>query len=238
VALCKDAVIINRLTPDGYRFRQQTREGRKGGGVAIICNECIEISVKHQGSTESMEYIDAFVTCGNKSFELICLYRPGKNPTNAKPVPKSTFFDEFTSMLDRHDIATYDVVIAGDFNCHVTDVDDADASNFLSVLTTYDLIEYINERTHENGQTLDLIITRSSSNFVSNVTVGQSFSDHFAIKCHLRIHKPSPIKKVVKFRRLNRIDFDGFDSELYGKFDVMDSICDVDSLATTYNTIF
>ena len=126
----KDAVIINRLTPDGYRLRQQTRESRKGGSLAIICKECIEISVKHQGSIESMEYIDAFVTCGNKSFELICLYRPGKNPTNGKPVPTSTFFDEFTSMLDRHDIATYNIVIAGDFNFYVTDVDDADASNF------------------------------------------------------------------------------------------------------------
>ena len=68
-------------------------------------------------------------------------------------------------------------------------------------------------------------------------TVRRNFSDYFAIKCHLPIHKPRPIKKVVDFRRLNEIDFDGFESHLYGKLDVMGSIYDVDSFVTTYNTI-
>ena len=63
-----------------------------------------------------------------------CTNRPGKSPTNVKPVATSTFFDEFISMLDRHDIALYNLVIAGDFNFHLKDDDDADASNFLNVL--------------------------------------------------------------------------------------------------------
>ena len=77
----------------------------------------------------------------------------------------STFFDEFTSMLDRHDTASYNVVITGDFNFHVKGDDDADESKFLRVFTTYYLIQCVNKGTHKNEQTLDLIITRSSSNF-------------------------------------------------------------------------
>ena len=78
-------------------------------------------------------------------------YIAQENSTNGKPVATYTFFDEFTSMLDQYDIATYNAIIAGDFSFHVTDVDDADASNFLSALTTYELIHCINERTNENG---------------------------------------------------------------------------------------
>ena len=62
-----DDVLINRLTPEGYKFKQQTLESRKGGGVAITSGESIGISVKHQEITESQEYIDAYVTCENKS---------------------------------------------------------------------------------------------------------------------------------------------------------------------------
>ena len=162
----KDDVLINRLTPEGYKFKQQTREGRKGGGVAIISRESIEIAVKHQEITESMEYIDAYVTYENRSFELICIYRPGTNPRNGNPVATSSFFDDLISILDRHDVAPYNLVIVGDFNFHVNDDNDVDASNFLDILTAYDLTQCVKERTHESGHTLATLYNTISRNLI------------------------------------------------------------------------
>ena len=153
------------------------------------------------------------------------------------PVATTSFFDDLISLLDRHDVAPYDLVIVGDFNFHVNDDNDVDASNFLDILTADDLTQCVKERTHESGHTLDLIITRSSSKFVTNIKVHQKFSDHFSVKCQLPIRRPPNVKKEVKFGRLNKIDFNKLDSELSEQFEALDQSYDINSLATLYNTI-
>ena len=116
-----DNVVVNRLIPDGYKFIHQPREKRKGGGLAVLHRNGIDVKIKRQGITKSLEYNDSYVTCENRSFELIAIYRPGKNPKDGKDVPIYTFFGDFMEILDSHDTATYDLVIAGDLNFHVND---------------------------------------------------------------------------------------------------------------------
>ena len=116
-----DNVVEDRLIQDGYKFIYQPRENRKGGGVAVLHRNGIVVKIKRQGIAKSLEYIDYYVTCKNRSFELIAIYRPGSNPKNGKAVPVSTFFGDFMELLDSHDTATYDFVIAGDLNFHVSD---------------------------------------------------------------------------------------------------------------------
>ena len=93
----------------------------------------------------------------------------------------------------------------------------------------------VEDPTHESGYTLDLVITRAFSNFLSNVTVEQKISDHFAIKCQLALKKPSIEKKEVSFRRLNQINFKEFDSDLHEKFIDFDKLCDINDLTASYN---
>lgn len=140
--------------------------------------------------------------------------------------------------MDRHDVGSYNLVVVGDFNFHVNDENDVDASHFLDILTAYNLTQCVSKRTQESGHTLDLIITRSLSKFVTNVTVEQKISDHFSVKCQLPIRRPhNDGKKEVRFRRLKTIDFDKLDSELSEKFEALDQSCDINSLVTSYTTI-
>ena len=159
--------------------------------MAIVYKSSISVDIKSQRITQSMEYTDACVLFENTSCELIAIYRTGKNPNDGQFVPISVFFDDFTSILDRHDVSTYDLVIAGDFNFNLNDSNNAEVSQFMDILFTYDLIQHVHDPTHENGHTLDLIITRSSSNFVKNAKVDYKISDHFSIKCHLSLGKPA-----------------------------------------------
>eukprot|EP00112_Aurelia_sp_Birch-Aquarium-sp1_P014365 Seg3097.1 transcript_id=Seg3097.1/GoldUCD/mRNA.D3Y31 product="putative RNA-directed DNA polymerase from transposon X-element" pseudo=true protein_id=Seg3097.1/GoldUCD/D3Y31 len=66
--------------------------------------------------------------------------------------------------------------------------------------------------------------------------VEQKLSDHFSVKCQLPIRRPPDVKKEVKFRKLNKIDFDQLDSELCEQFESVDQSCDINGLATLYNT--
>ena len=63
--------------------------------MAVPYRNDIDVNIKRQGITKSLEYIDCYVTCENRSFELIAICRPGTNPKNGKAVPISTFFGDF-----------------------------------------------------------------------------------------------------------------------------------------------
>eukprot|EP00795_Rhopilema_esculentum_P012366 gene12366-3022_t len=88
--------------------------------------------------------------------------------TNVIPVIRA---DDFMEILDSHDSATYSatLVIAGDLNIHVNDESNAEATQFNRILSTYNLTQLVQDPTHESGHTLDLVITRNFSNFVSDV---------------------------------------------------------------------
>ena len=204
--------------------------------MAIVYKSSISVDIKSQGITQSMEYIDACVSFENTSCELIVIYRPGTNPNDGQFVPISVFFDDFTSILDRHDVSTYDVVIAGDFNFNLNDSNNAEVSQFMDILFTFDLNQHVHDPTHENGLTLDLIITRSSSNFVRNVKVDYKISDHFLIICHLSLGKPAKEVKKVTFRKLTQIDFEKFNSDLCDEFVQLQQLTDIDTLITLYDS--
>eukprot|EP00795_Rhopilema_esculentum_P015487 gene15487-6738_t len=75
----------------------------------------------------------------------------------------------------------------------------------------------------------------SLKELVSNVTVEQKISGHFAIEFQLALDKPSIEKKEVTFRRLNQIEFEKFNLDLHEKFIDFDKLCDINDLTASYN---
>ena len=57
-------------------------------------------------------------------------------------------------------------VISGDFNLNLDDFRDIDTKKFEDLLETFNLSQHVSGPTHLSGQTLDLIITRSSDDIV------------------------------------------------------------------------
>ena len=49
--------------------------------------------------------------------------------------------------------------MVGDFNFHIDQPDDHNASVFLDILDSADLGQHVTEATHKKGHTLDLVIT-------------------------------------------------------------------------------
>ena len=70
---------------------------------------------------------------------------------------------------------------------HVDCSDDCnDASNFLDLLQSFGLTQHVTGPTHEDGHTLDLIITRSFDRVVStNPVIDTYVSDHASVLCNL-----------------------------------------------------
>ena len=69
----------------------------------------------------------------------------------------------------------------GDFNIAVNKPSDPDPSTFLDTLDSFNLVNKIEEPTHQLSNTLDLIIHNADSNTVPSTKVGRLFSDHHMV---------------------------------------------------------
>ena len=90
------------------------------------------------------------------------IYRP---PHTSIPV----FLDELSDLLDNLQGGCF--VILGDLNCPSNDTTSLIDARLLDILTTYDLIQHVNQGTHDSGHTLDLIITPDDANIVPGVEI-------------------------------------------------------------------
>lgn len=77
--------------------------------------------------------------------------------------------------------------------------------------------QFVNEPTHVRGHTLDVVITRDTSNILSSVSVtdpglcdhfGNIKQDHFAVTFSINSSKPPPIRKLLTYMNLRAIDID------------------------------
>ena len=180
---------------------------RKGGGVFLLAHSGLSVKQNDTHHFSSFEYMDSTIYSGSSSVRLFTIYRPPPSKEN-KLTPKM-FFEDFSTLLESVSIYSGNILMVGDFNFHVDQPDDHNASVFLDILDSADLGQHVTEATHEKGHTLDLVITRKSAHLVSDLSVkiGLPF-DHYAIKCYINISRPPPTKITIRSRNLQKISID------------------------------
>ncbi len=109
--------------------------------------------------------------------------------------------------MSHYSIRKDEVIICGDFNIHINKPDDPNTKKFMDILSQFNLVQHINEPTHKQGNTLDLIITRKTS-ILLNHKVNCQISDHNNILFQIDIQKPACPQEVVKFRKLNKVNME------------------------------
>ena len=72
-------------------------------------------------------------------------------------------FDIFTELLVDIVTSNMNLVVLGDFNIHVNDIDDPNAGLFLGTMTALGLKQHVEGPTHKSGNCLDLIFTEEMS---------------------------------------------------------------------------
>ena len=117
------------------------------------------------------------------------------------------FLDEFSDLLEQLASHAGHVLITGDFNFHVDDTDDNDATAFKTVISAFDLRQHVQQRTHRNGHTLDLVLSRSNDPLLVSVrSEDHGFPDHYPVFMEVCIPKPALPRRSVSYRRIKAID--------------------------------
>lgn len=193
---------IYATLPD-YAVYHKPRKFCRGGGICIILRKGFGITENHTQSFSSFELMDISVSSsGQQPLRLLSVYRPPSSKSKQTP---STFFREFAILLETISVVQCRLLFAGDFNFHVDNEQDRDASHMRDLLESAGLRQHVTGATHKKGHTLDLIISHETDSLVSNPSILYGLpSDHYAVKCDLAVARPKPTKCTVRQRRIER----------------------------------
>ena len=197
-----DAAVRAELCPDGYKFIDRPRLGRRGGGTGLVYRDSLGVKKVDAGEKESFEFSEWTVTLSSShNLRVVIIYRPPY--CDEHRVSTNVFFTEFSIYLESILLSKEQLLITGDFNIHV---DDPDSLTLLDLLESVGLRQHVSQPTHVHGHTLDLIITRWSDQIIQDSPQTDRFiSDHASLLCKLLQDKPAVTTKKDTYRRLKSV---------------------------------
>ncbi|XP_061766120.1 uncharacterized protein LOC133558938 [Nerophis ophidion] len=155
-----DFFALNEACPPNFTHAHIARPLKRGGGVALIYNENFNLSPNINNKYKSFEVL-TMKSVTPLPLHLAVIYRP--------PGPYSDFINEFSEFVA--DLVTHadNIIIMGDFNVHMNTPSDPPCIALQTVIDSCGLTQIINEPTHRNGNTIDLVLVRGIT--VSKVTI-------------------------------------------------------------------
>jgi len=219
---------IGDLKPDGFDFKHIPRPDRRGGGVALLYRDTIKCKVHTPYRAESFESMICDLISGSCKFKLVVVYRP--QLSSSKKSTTAKFFQEFPDFVDSLVVGSGEFIIVGDFNFSWDIPDDSSTIRLKTCLDTHDLMQHVAEPTHISGHTLDLVMTRSSSNIVVSVCVKSFLSDHAAVHCELQGQKPRNPRTKLTYRKFKGVDKTAFANDIKNSrliTNPAESLCDL-----------
>ena len=169
----------------------------RGGGVGLIYRDAFNVKRSGQDfSPSSFEILDVSIKTTTKSLLLLVVYRP---PERKGDPSFSVFMSEFRALLESVAGASQEVVITGDFNIHVDDPTCSKARSFSDLLSETGWTQLVKGLTHRAQHTLDLIIARTGSQFITGVNVSSLVSDHHLVLSSVRLCRPIREKRVISY---------------------------------------
>lgn len=203
----QDSVFIRRLRTDGMRVIERARPrtanslSTNHGGVVIAASNGVHLQPVNVGGPRStFEFACGRVTSCGVSRVILLIYRPGSAAIC------STFFDEFSDIMDYAATLEVPLIVTGDINIHLERPDDPDSRRFTDILSTYGLTSRVNAATHDRGGWLDVVATRTDLAAPVINVIDPGFSDHRLIEWTDQLQRPAPIYRQVTCRPWRRLD--------------------------------
>ena len=139
------------------------------------------------------------------------VYRPGSRPATKQ------FFKDLTLLLESLATHCCPVIVTGDFNVRVDRSTDSNCVQLGELLASFDLVQHVQEVTHDQGGILDLVITRPND-VVSKPSVNwNGISDHALLTFSIKATKSDNCSSVVTARCWKNLNKDLFELDLKSK---------------------
>lgn len=200
-----DLAVISEMTPDTHTFLHTTRQTGRGGGVGVFASKAVEKIRKCViDKPESYEVLQVQCEVNGNRITLIVIYRPPK-------LSMCNFIYELKTYLDTIDMVSSNVIICGDFNVWMDDLNARYVADFVDMVDSFNLVNVVNEPTSIGGHTIDLILVDKGNNFLQDVQVENIFSIspvHKLISFTMQLAIERKQKKKIIFRSKRNFDPD------------------------------
>ena len=135
-------------------FFHTSREMRRGGGVGILYRSTLNIKQLDRVSERlSYKCLECCLTSDSTLYRTILVHR---SPTALSTL---SFLDEFSDHLDETVYSGGNLIVLRDFNFHVDDTSDADATKFIDMIESYNVALHVSVSTHRKGALKDVLKT-------------------------------------------------------------------------------
>ena len=214
--------VTSPLQNCGFRILTSNWKSGRGGGLAIVYREGLEVDLVQEGELPSSQFAIWRIESGNQCVFAVSIYRPPYTTTNQ--ITDAQFTTDFAEWIPNITMQYKNTIILGDFNIHINDSMDANASIFQDVMAATGLSQCVDFPTHKLGNTLDLVSTKCRSNIaVSSCTRGPLWSDHFAVEMAFNTPKISLKCQELQYRKIKSIE-----AKLFGKAIDIHSLLNID----------
>ena len=212
------------LNKEPLTCQTYSRVGRRGGGLALVCNSCLKPSLKHSFQSQALETASWMITNKNTPICITGVYHPPPQEGIINSMFIDTIMEYLTDVLSKHK----NNVILGDFNIHTEDLSSSDTVIFNDTMEALGLEQHVKFPTHRCGNTLDLIFTEVGSGPTPAAPHrGPLLSDHHLVSLQLHHKKEIPSRKQVPVRKINKLTTESLAMEFKPG-----SVCETNHLPT------
>ena len=222
---------IADLRPGGYVFEHRPRLSKRGGGVAFLYKDHLQVAVKPPDKYDSFESVSSTVTSDSSSMDITVMYRPPGNQNF------STFLEDFSEFLDGRICRMSPLVITGDLNIHFDNCPSQNTQKFNDLISTHGISQLVSSPTHDKGHILDIVLVRNSDRGLrSGLQVVPGISDHSAITWNFSSGTTRRTDSVFTCRNIKGIDRVAFAKDVTDSNIMPLTSGSVDNAVRRYNT--
>ena len=169
-----DTSIYSEIRNRGFKFLNQPRLRKKGGGVGILTKQNIKIQQTNVYPFNTFEHL--LISCSlmstNHKYIFCTIYRTGLLSSDGR----LEFLKEFETLLTQLEEKNEPAIILGDFNFHISDDNDKAFKEFMDLMESFGFVQLICDPTHILGQTLDLLFVKTPD-LISELTIYNESND-------------------------------------------------------------
>ena len=122
------------------------RENSGGGVVGMLVKKSLRVKKLCSASFSSFENEVALAEHPIRSIRFVVIYRPPLSQIKA-------FLEDFASLLEQLVPISGNLLIVGDFNFHLDDSNNTDATKLHNLLESFNLKQHVATPTHPRGHT-------------------------------------------------------------------------------------
>lgn len=201
-----ESVSLSEFLPPECAFVSTPRTSGRGGGLVTVFKKKFRVRQLPSAIFSSFE-VQLLELVGSSPTLCAVVYRP--------PKFNKDFICEFADFLGNLFVRYDCILITGDFNIHVCCELDPLVKEFLALIDSFNLTQWVSKPTHIKGHTLDLVLSYGLDICITDI-YNPGISDHFPVlfnvnMCNMELKREGPVQNI---RMINLETIDQFSMAL------------------------